>query len=78
MKELRIKAESFEDIRSISELAASETFRVIVSDGLRTVNAKSLMSIFSLKFGRPLVLQLDCSDSEYESFRQKAARFLAN
>ena len=77
MQELYIRAASFADIREISELAAAEGFRILISDGYRTVNAKSLMSIFSLTVDRPLLLQLSCSESECEAFRRKAARFLA-
>ena len=76
MKELYIRATSFADIRAISDLAAAEDYRIVITDGRRTVNAKSLMCIFSLKIDRPLLLQLDCSESDYESFRLKAARFL--
>ena len=76
MLELHIKATSFEDIRAISDLAAAEAYEIVVTDGERVVNAKSLMSIFSLDMDRPLRLQLDCSETDSESFRQKAAGYI--
>ncbi|MBP3674788.1 MAG: HPr family phosphocarrier protein [Oscillospiraceae bacterium] len=75
MKELYIKAASFSDIRTVSELAAAENYTVTVTDGQRTVNAKSLMCIFSLDMDRPLLLQLDCNENDFESFREKVSGF---
>ena len=76
MQEMYIRAESFQDIRAISALAAGEEFQVFITDGRRTVNAKSLLGIFSLNVGKPLLLQLDCSEEESEAFRVKATRFV--
>lgn len=75
MKDLHIKAESFQDIWTISALAAQERFRIVLSDGQRRVNAKSLLGIFSMNLSRPLMLQLDCGDEEFERFREKVVRF---
>lgn len=77
MQEILIKVESFEDIRAVSDLAAVEHYEILLSDGQRTVNASSLMCIFSLNLECPLLLQLDCDRHQAETFRQKAARFLA-
>lgn len=77
MQEILIKVESFEDIRAISDLAAMERYDIAVSDGRRTVNASSLMCIFSLDLEHPLQLQLHCDRPQAQTFRQKAARFLA-
>lgn len=74
MKDLHIKAESFQDIWTISALAAQERFRIVLSDGQRRVNAKSLLGIFSMNLSRPLMLQLDCGDEEFERFREKVVR----
>lgn len=78
MQEINVRVQSFQDVRAISALAAKEEFQILVSDGHRTVNAKSLMGIFTLNMGKPLVLQLDCSEETCEAFRVKAGRFLAD
>lgn len=74
MKDLHIKAESFQDIWTISALAAQERFHIVLSDGQHRVNAKSLLGIFSMNLNRPLMLQLDCGDEEFERFREKVVR----
>ena len=63
-------------MRAISAIAAKEEFRILVTDGHRTVNAKSLMGIFTLNMGKPLALLLDCDAEDFEAFRVKAGRFL--
>lgn len=75
MNDFYIKLTSFQDINLLSKLALEVPNKVIVSDGKHSVNAKSLMCMFSLNLGQPLLLQLECSEREFESFRQKAARF---
>ena len=74
MKDLHIKAESFQDIWTISALAAQERFRIVLSDGQRRETAKSLLGIFSMNLNRPLKLQLDCGDEEFERIREKVVR----
>ena len=74
MKDVHIKAESFQDIWTISALAAQERFHIVLSDGQHRVNAKSLLGIFGLNLSRPLMLQLDCGDEEFERFREKVVR----
>lgn len=76
MKDLYIKATSFSDIRAISDLAAAQDYAITVTDGQITVNARSLMCIFSLDMDRPLHLQLDCGENDFEAFREKAAQFI--
>lgn len=76
MQEIHIKVESFEDIRSVSNLAAVEEFGIDLTDGNRTVDARSLMCILSLDLAQPLRLRLHCDQVEAEAFCQKAERFL--
>ena len=76
MQEMYVRVKSFQDVRAISVLAGRERYRITISDGRRTVNAKSLMGIFTLNLGGPLLLQLDCGDDEGEAFRGKATRFV--
>ena len=76
MQELLVRVKSFQDVRSLSAIAAKEDFHIGITDGYRRVNAKSLMGIFTLSMDRPLVLQLDCSEEICEAFRVKVGRFL--
>ena len=40
------------------------------------VNGKSFMEMFSLDFSKPLIAAVDCSGSEYETFRAAIQTFL--
>ena len=46
--EMNIRLCSFEDVQTLADLATAQPFRVWISDGRQTVNAKSLMCMFSL------------------------------
>ena len=73
--EMSIRLCSFEDVQTLADLATAQPFRVRISDDHQTVNAKSLMCMFSLNLCRPLTLQLDCGEEGNEAFRQFYERF---
>ena len=73
--EMNIRLCSFEDVQTLADLATAQPFRVWISDGRQTVNAKSLMCMFSLDLCRPLTLQLGCGEEGNEVFRQLSERF---
>ena len=75
MKEKQIRLSSFQDVRDLVNLATSVDYRVMISDGNRTVNAKSMMCMFSLDMRRPVTLLLDCDEDDFEAFSLKAVRF---
>ena len=67
--EMNIRLCSFEDVQALADLATAQPFRVWISDGRQTVDAKSLMCMFSLDLCKPLTLQLDCGEEGTEAFR---------
>ena len=73
--EMSIRLRSFEDVQTLADLATAQPFRVWISDDHQTVNAKSLMCMFSLDLCRPLTLQLGCGEEGNEVFRQMQERF---
>ena len=73
--EMNIRLCSFEDVQALADLATAQPFRVWISDGRQTVNAKSLMCMFSLDLCKPLTLQLGCGEEGNEVFRQMRERF---
>ena len=75
MREMQIRLASFQDVRDIVTLAASVDYPVMITDGHKTVNAKSIMCMFSLNMRHPVTLLLDCDTDDFEAFRFKAARF---
>ena len=73
--EMNIRLRSCEDVQILADLATAQPFRVWISDDRQTVNAKSLMCMFSLDLCRPLTLQLGCGEEGNEVFRQMQERF---
>ena len=67
--EMNIRLCSFEDVQTLADLATAQPFRVWISDGRQTVNAKSLMCLFSLDLYKPLTLQCDCGEEGTEVFK---------
>ena len=68
--EMNIRLCSFEDVQTLADLATAQPFRVWISDGRQTVDAKSLMCVFSLDLCKPLTLQLGCGEEGIEAFRR--------
>ena len=76
MKEMKIRLNSFQDIRDLSAIAGKMNFPVRITDGNREGNAKSLMSIFGLNLRQILTVEShDCDDDDFEVFRTLAGRF---
>ena len=68
--EMSIRLCSFEDVQTLADLATAQPFRVWISDGRQTVDAKSLMCVFTLDLCKPLTLQLGCGEEGIEAFRR--------
>ena len=76
MKEFTINIRSFEDVQEFVSLATVQPFRVLVGNDRYRVSGKSFMGMFSLDCTEPLQVRMDCTDEEFETFRQAAKRFL--
>lgn len=75
MHTFRVAFRSFEDVRDFVFLAMDQGFDITVSSGNRTVDAKSMMVMFSLDYSRPLEVRAACSEAEFTSFAEQAAKF---
>lgn len=75
MHTFRVEFRSFEDVRDFVFLALTQPYDITVSCGNRTVDAKSMMVMFSLDYSRPLEVRADCSEAEFASFAEQTARF---
>lgn len=77
MREFTVSIRSFQDVKDFVSLATIQPFRVLVGNGRQWVSAKSFMGMFSLDYRTPVRVRMDCTDSQYDSFHDQAARFLA-
>ena len=70
-----VEFRSFEDVRDFVFLSMTQKFDISVSNGRQTVDAKSLMVMFSLDYSHPLEVRVDCSAAECSDFLEEAKRF---
>lgn len=67
MKELTIRLKSFEDVNSFVQIVSSEDGKAELHSERYQINAKSLLSIFSLDLTKPLSLRLYRPSRELEN-----------
>ena len=77
MHQFPISIRSFRDVKEFVALATVQPFRVTVRHEDRQVNAKSFMGMMCLDFSKPISVFCECCETEFQSFRQQAARFIA-
>lgn len=75
MHTFQVVFRSFEDVWDFVRLASSQRFGITVANGSDTVDAKSLMVMFSLDYTRPLEVRGYCTPEEFSVFAEQAAKF---
>ena len=75
-RDFTVAFHSFKDVRDFVLLACTQSFDITVSNSWQSVNAKSLMVMFSLDYSLPLKVGANCAEEEFLHFRESAARFL--
>lgn len=78
MTECKVKLNSIADVKEFTSLANSRTFELDLVSGKYTVDAKSIMGIFSLDLTKSLVLVLHGSDEECKDFIDDAEKFITD
>ena len=74
--EFQVRLTCVQDVLDFVTLATSRPFPITVGDRRHRVNGKSFMEMFCLNLRRPLSVVMDCSEEEYECFREDAKKFL--
>lgn len=77
MQEFRIRIRSFDEVKEFIRISTSQPFPVYIGNDRQMVNSTSYMGLMSLDHSGDLLVQTDCSDSEFLDFRKQAAQFLA-
>lgn len=76
MQEYKVKLNSITDVKEFSALANSREFELDLVSGKYTVDAKSIMGIFSLDLSRTLTLIVRAEEKECKEFAEDAAKFI--
>ena len=64
MKQVKIQLSSIQDVRDFVNLMASQTMDIDLTSGRYTVDAKSIMGIFSLDLLSPILLTAHSDDCD--------------
>ena len=73
--EFQVRLTCVQDVLDFVTLATSRPFPITVGDRHHRVDGKNFMEMFCLDFSAPITARLDCSQEEFQRFRQEAARF---
>lgn len=76
MTECKIKLGSIADVKEFTALANSRSFELDLVSGKYTVDAKSIMGIFSLDLTKELTLIIRGDDAESKEFLEDAKQFI--
>lgn len=71
MRTMNIRLHSMGDVKEFSNIINQVEDEVTLCDGLYTVNAKSIMSIFSIRLSEPLKLTVENWKEEYTDLLDK-------
>lgn len=78
MREFQIKLRSLSDVQEFVSLSTVQPFGVYITTAHQKINAKSFIGMFAVDYRQPVTVCVDCGETEYQSFRQAAARFLVH
>ena len=71
MRTINIKFHSIGDVKEFSNIINQIEDKATLSDGSYTVNAKSIMGIYSIRLSAPLELTVENWKDEYEGMLGK-------
>lgn len=71
MRTINIRLHSMEDVKGFSDIMNQVEDEVTLFDGLYTVDAKSIMGIFSIRLSEPLELTVENWKDEYKRLLDK-------
>lgn len=77
MQQFHIRLSSVEEVSAFVSLAMVQPFPVQVGSPDFHVSGKNFMGMFCLDLRQPQQVQVECDETQFRCFRQKAAKFLA-
>ena len=69
MREFWIELTSFQQVQDFVTASARQPFDIRAGNEWQHINGKDLMGMFSLDFTRPVRVCADCSQEDFEAFR---------
>ncbi|MBD5111418.1 MAG: HPr family phosphocarrier protein [Ruminococcaceae bacterium] len=76
MRECKIKLDSISDVKEFVGIVCGYTFEVDLQSGRYSVDAKSIMGIFSLDLGKTLEMKVHSDGEDAENFLDDVKKFV--
>lgn len=77
MHEMTISMGTIEKVKRFVDIVSTYKERIDLVDGNYVVNAKSIMSIFSMDLTAPILLRVDASDQRFMEIRDDLMEYAA-
>lgn len=77
MQEMTISMGTIEKVKRFVDIVSTYRERVDLVDGNYIVNAKSIMSIFSMDLTAPLLLRVEASEQRFMEIKQQLMEYAA-
>ena len=71
MKSFKISLSSINDVKNFVNSACKQMCDIDIVSGRYIIDAKSIMGIFSIDLTKPVTVNVDGTDAEYEVFREE-------
>lgn len=76
MTTFSISLTSVDQVKIFSDTAAKYPFEIDVCSGRYRLNAKSIMALFSLDLGKPVVVEIADDSQDFALFRDEIAHLI--
>lgn len=76
MKQFYVQLASINDVKQFVNHASMQPFEIDVVSGRYTIDAKSIMGLFSLDLGKPILVEVHGTDEQAKEFSDKIAEFI--
>ena len=74
MHEFDIVVRSFRQVQAFVSLAMEKKFEILAGNDRQQINGKDIVGMFSLDYTRPITVKMECSEEEFQRFRQEASQ----
>ncbi len=71
MKSFKISLSSINDVKNFVNAAGKQMCDIDIVSGRYIIDAKSIMGIFSIDLTKPVTVNVDGTDEEYDKFREE-------
>ena len=78
MNTFYVQLSSINDVKQFVNAACSQMCEIDIISGRYTVDAKSIMGIFSIDLAKPIKIEVHGSDDEFKAFRNKVASYIVD